>query len=235
MKNLSINIYQGKQKLIYSDINIVIDVLRAFTVSHYAFLNNVKKIVLVNSVSKALELKKEDTVLSGEIKGLKIESFDCGNSPYEISKLNLKDKTLIQKTTNGVEVALHSLNTDNLFVTGYTNAYTLSTYIKNYIKKIDKQNITINIIASHPTADEDLACAYYIKSIIENDSINLQKLDEDMVFSILNAKASKKFLDISNKDFNVLDLTMSSVTINSNFVMNVFTSDNNIEIRKKNV
>ena len=71
-----INIYQGNDlTLPDADINVVIDVVRAFTVSHYAFIRGAENIFLVPTVEDALSLKKTHpkSLLAGEINGLPID------------------------------------------------------------------------------------------------------------------------------------------------------------------
>jgi 2-phosphosulfolactate phosphatase len=236
MKNIIVNTYQGNNDLEYSDINIVIDVIRAFTVSHHAFLNGVKEIILTNNEEEALFLKRKNNefILSGEVNGIKINSFEFGNSPYDLSSVNLNEKTLIQKTTNGVKVAISSLDTDNLFVTGYSNAFTTASYVKELLNTINKDTIVINIIASHPTGDDDFACAHYLKNIILDNVNELKDLEESIVYRIVNSDAAKKFYDIKNKDFSILDILLCSVQVKSNFVMQVKNDKNRIVISKKN-
>ncbi len=233
-KNISVNIYQGNNSLEYSDINVVIDVIRAFTVSHHAFLNKAKEIILTNSEEEALFLKKNNelVILAGEVKGFKIDSFDFGNSPYDMTINDIKEKILVQKTTNGVKVALNSLDTDNLFVTGYSNAFTTSKHILKLIQQIEKQNIKINIIASHPSGDDDLACALYMKKLILNDFKSLKSLEEETVYRIVNSEAAHKFYDIGNEDFSILDISLCCVKKHSDFVMKATKENNQIKVKK---
>ncbi len=106
---MPIAIYQGHHhSLAPADINIVIDVIRAFTVAHYAFIGGAKEILLVRTADEAFALKDTypDYVLTGEEKGVGISGFDLDNSPKRMAGQNMTDKSLIQKTTNGVTAAL---------------------------------------------------------------------------------------------------------------------------------
>ena len=234
MNNI-VTIKQGITNLNYADVNIIVDVIRAFTVSHYAYLAGVEKILLIDSIEDALEYKSIDTILSGEVNAYKISEFDIGNSPYEISQLNLNNKTLVQKTTNGVSVTLNSLKAKNIFVTGFTNALNTAIYVKHLMKK--QENFRINIIASHPSGDDDLACAEYIKQIIINSEYNLKALNEATIQRILKSDAAKKFLDDDNKDFLLLDLVKCISMIDTDFIMEVKkdTSSNLPTIFKKEI
>lgn len=79
----------------------------------------------------------------------------------------MTDKSLIQKTTNGVTAALGALNAKHLFVTGFSNAKTTA----QHVKKLVANDCVINIVASHPSGDDDMACAEYIKGIIEGTNV----------------------------------------------------------------
>ncbi|WP_413769809.1 2-phosphosulfolactate phosphatase, partial [Vibrio vulnificus] len=48
-----------------------------------------------------------------------MSGFDLDNSPKRMAGQNMTDKSLIQKTTNGVTAALGALNAKHLFVTGF--------------------------------------------------------------------------------------------------------------------
>lgn len=195
-----INIIQGNDKRVdFVDINIVIDVIRAFSTSFIAFKNGVKDIILVNEEEKALGLKSQnrELILVGEIGGFKIESFDFGNSPYELSSVNLNQKSIVFKTTNGVKATLNSLNANRVFVTGFSNAKTLAEYIKS-LSSIN----SINIIASHPHSEDDLAVAEYIRDILLDKKVDIEAIKD----KIKSSHSAKKFYDINQKEFNIIDM-----------------------------
>lgn len=214
-----INIYQGSSPPpTVAKITIVIDVIRAFTVAHYAFLQGVKRILLVDSVEQALTLKKENPhyLLAGEVRGLPIKGFDLDNSPHHIQEMKLEDKVIVQKTTNGVKATLSCLESEHVFVTGFTNAKTTAEFIRE--KLVDEKRNTINIIASHPTGDDDLACAEYIRSILEqNNSISHQSIVE----RIMHSHVAEKFFDDDNIAFSRDDIFHCIRELNTEFVMRV--------------
>lgn len=234
-KNIDIQIIRGNDKVLaYADINIIIDVIRAFTVSHFAFLSGAKRIYLTNSETKALAYKKAlpNVLLSGEVKGFKIESFDFGNSPYDMKNIDLNDKTLVQKTTNGVKATLNSLNSDAVFVTGFSNAKSTARYIRERMKDIKKDTISINIIASNESGEDDLACAKYMKSwILSEQNIS----EEHIAYSIMASHSAQKFLDKKDSEFSILDLLLCSIPHNSDFVMQVKKDKEDIVIEKLSI
>lgn len=81
----------------------VIDTITATSSITTIFGSECSRIVLSKEVEEAFLLKKilRDYLLCGEEDGLKPEGFDYGNFPSEFSGMNLKDKKIILKSTNG--------------------------------------------------------------------------------------------------------------------------------------
>ncbi|MFD1177920.1 2-phosphosulfolactate phosphatase [Paenibacillus puldeungensis] len=216
---MKIQIIQGNDhQLEDADVNVVIDVIRAFTVAHYAFINGANEIILVGTVDEAFRLKETyvDYLLAGEVDGLPIKGFDLDNSPVHIQQADLQGKSLIQKTTNGVKAALHSLNAKHILVTGFSNAKTTAEYIKNRIMK-ENSDPSIHIIASHPTDDDDLACAEYIAGLLNNTCGSAG----DVVKRIEASRAAQKFYDPNNPEFLREDIDWCIQELPSDFVMKV--------------
>src|SRR5579883_1599931 len=81
-------------------IVIVIDVIRAFTVAAYAFAEGARELWLVRTVEDALALRElaPDALLAGEIGGRLISGFDLNNSPYMMTRANVRGRRIIQRT-----------------------------------------------------------------------------------------------------------------------------------------
>ena len=213
---IQINIYQGNDLVLPdADINVIIDVVRAFTVTHCAFIQGAKEIMLVPTAEDAFHLKRTypEVLLAGEINGLPIDGFDLDNSPVNISDSVLTGKTIIQKTTNGVKATLNSLNAKTILVTGFSNANATITHISKLCKKNSVK--IINLIASHPSSDEDMACAEYIKSML----LHSQNKTEETQRRILNSSAVKKFLDPTIPEFDPGDIEYCTEPLAPEFVM----------------
>jgi len=226
---MKIQIHQGNDlKLPASDANIVIDVVRAFTVAHYAFLRGAEKILLVPDVEEALAVRREqpDVLLAGEIGGLPIEGFDLDNSPCRFDAADLQGRTLVQKTTNGVKAALHSLGAPLVLVTGFSNAVATAEYLK---RRFGGSDTRINLVASHPTGDEDLACAEYIRSLILDEGMQ----SDEVCDRIFGCETVKKFLDPSRPEFNADDIDYCARALDAAFVMAVDKEGRRPAIRKE--
>jgi len=175
-----------------ADINIVIDVIRAFTVAQIAFMRGVREIFLVNTTGEAFAIKRANPgyPLAGEIEGLPIDGFDLDNSPQRFSTADVAGKTLVQKTSNGVKATLLALNADTILVTGLANAGNAARYARGLAAA--KPGCVINIIASHAGDDDDLACAEYILDVI----LDARTLDvEDIKRRIRDSRPAQKFYD----------------------------------------
>ncbi|MED0867507.1 2-phosphosulfolactate phosphatase [Bacillus spizizenii] len=214
---MPITIYQGHHhSLAPADINIVIDVIRAFTVAHYAFIGGAKEILLVGTAEEAFALKDTypDYVLTGEEKGVGINGFDLDNSPKRMAMQDMADKRLIQKTTNGVTAALGALNAKHLFVTGFSNAKTTAEHVKTLAVK----DCVMNIVASHPSGDDDMACAEYIKGIIAGTNAVTAA---EVIERIKRSSVAEKFFDRSQPLFDPEDISYCTKELTGDFVMKV--------------
>jgi 2-phosphosulfolactate phosphatase len=208
-----IRIFQGNDlALPYADANVIIDVVRAFTVSHYAFLQGAEAILLVPEVAEAFALRDElqNALLAGEVGGLVIEGFDLDNSPRRFAATDLRGRTIIQKTTNGVKAALHSLGAPTVLVTGFSNARATATYLAQL-----SSVRSINLVASHPTGDEDLACAEYIRSLLLGEAVG----SEEVQRRIRGSATVQKFLDPAQPAFDPADIDYCSEPLKAEFVM----------------
>ncbi|MFZ3578479.1 2-phosphosulfolactate phosphatase [Virgibacillus sp. DJP39] len=216
---MQINIFQGSETpSIPATITIVIDVIRAFTVSNVAFLGGANRIFLADSVQQAIKIKQEnpDFLLAGEVNGLAVKGFDLDNSPFRIQKEFLVGKTLVQKTTNGVKATLNCLASEHLYVTGFTNARKTAEYVRDSLN--NNKQMTVNIIASHPSGDDDLACAEYIKSILEGSN---SILADEVINRIKCSHVAEKFFNEENIGFMREDIFTCIKEFDSGFVMKV--------------
>lgn len=89
---------------------VVIDVIRATSTIVEALANGARAVYPTGSTEDALRLAgslgRDDTLLCGERRGLKIEGFDLGNSPAEFAPDVVDGKRLVMTTTNGTRALL---------------------------------------------------------------------------------------------------------------------------------
>jgi len=152
---------------------VVIDVLRAFSVSAYALAGGARDCLLVPTVEEARALADEipDAVLSAEVDTLPIAGIAISNSPTQIVKADLRGRTLVQRTSAGTPVISavgegHDIYAGSLVVARATAQACL-------LRKPD--SVTLISSADFP---EDHACALYIESLINgtHDATEVEEL-----------------------------------------------------------
>ncbi|MCL4377378.1 MAG: 2-phosphosulfolactate phosphatase, partial [Actinobacteria bacterium] len=106
----------------------VIDVIRATSTIATILGNGGKKIIITGNKKEAFKFKKmyDDYILCGEEGGLPPRRFDYGNSPLEISNLDIKNRNFIMMTTNGTQSFFKVEKCRNVFSLSILNLkYTL--------------------------------------------------------------------------------------------------------------
>lgn len=149
---------------------VVIDVLRAFTVSAYALAGGARECRLVRTVEEAriLAARTDGAVVSAEENALPVEGIPISNSPTRIEETDLHHRTLIQRSTAGTQCAVVSQADDmfaaSLVVAGATAQACLL-----------RRPATLTLVASadHP---EDHACASYLEALMRGAKPDLDAL-----------------------------------------------------------
>jgi 2-phosphosulfolactate phosphatase len=103
----------------------VVDVLRATTTMVEALANGARAIYPADSTEGAMRLVqslgRDELVLCGERRGLKIEGYDLGNSPAEFTKEVIGGKPLVMNTTNGTQAFLAAEGAERILAASLTN------------------------------------------------------------------------------------------------------------------
>ncbi|MEM0911925.1 MAG: 2-phosphosulfolactate phosphatase [Pseudomonadota bacterium] len=226
---MNVSIYQGNETLplVAAEVTVVIDVIRAFTTSEVAFSKGVDKILMVKDTTKAFDLREghPELLLMGEVDAHPIPGFDFDNSPWRLhqSDIDITGKTLVQRTTNGVKAVVNNFNPRYTFVTGFSNALSTAVFIKEHISASG-----VNLIASHPSSDEDMACAEYMKALIEDEGANAN----DFAQRILDSSAAQKFFNGSDIFLSEDIALCAEEKVNNLFVMEVNRVDETLVMTK---
>ena len=149
---------------------VVIDVLRAFTVSAYALTGGARECRLVQTVAEARALaeKTPGSVICAEEDGLPVEGIAISNSPTRIRATDLMDRILIQRSTAGTQ-AVAAVAGDDIFAASLVVAR--ATVQACLLRK--PETLTLVASADYP---EDHACAQYMEAIIEGSPPDLEQL-----------------------------------------------------------
>lgn len=104
---------------------VVIDVIRATTVIVEALASGARAIYPTVSVEEAIRLAhtlgREDTLLCGERKGLRVDGFHLGNSPREFTREKVEGKRLVMSTTNGTRALWACQAAERVVVLSFLN------------------------------------------------------------------------------------------------------------------
>jgi 2-phosphosulfolactate phosphatase len=181
---------------------IIIDVFRAFTTAAVAFDRGAARIILVAEVAEALDLRRQGLgdLCMGEVDGSKPEAFDFGNSPYELSQVDLTGKTLIQSTRAGtVGVAAAAAAADTLYLGAFVTAMATVRAI------LASPPALVSIVAMGNRAiersDEDEQCALYLRNLLQG-----RRPDPDAVKRlVLVGQEAQKYDDPTQPQFHPRD------------------------------
>ncbi len=104
---------------------VVIDVIRATSTIIEALAAGAQAVYPRLSSDEAIELAnslgREDTLLCGERRGLRIEGFDLGNSPLEFERERVAGKRLVMSTTNGTRAFLAAEDAERVLAASLMN------------------------------------------------------------------------------------------------------------------
>jgi 2-phosphosulfolactate phosphatase len=191
---------------------VVIDVLRAFTVSAYALAGGARECLLVPTVDEARELATSipDAVVSAEVDGLPIPGIAISNSPTQITRTDLRGRALVQRTSAGTPAinavdAGHDIFAASLVVARATAQACLLR---------DPEVVTLIASGDFP---EDHACALYIESLI-NGSPSRESVDE-LLQPLYASERYRRFATGDWPGFPKTDLDLALIPDRFDFAM----------------
>ena len=210
-------------------ITVVIDVFRAFSVEAYMLSMGADKIFPIGSSEEAYRLKSEnpDMILAGERHGKILPGFDTGNSPSQLSLLDLKGKCVVHTTSAGTQGIANATFADEILGASLVNARATAEYIKRSGAK-EVSLVCMGLEAVSET-EEDTLCARYIKSILEGTPIDMQSEIESLRYT-----SGAKFFDPEQNDvFPEADFAMCCELDKFNFAMHLERGDGTPDYMKK--
>lgn len=172
-------------------LTVIIDVFRAFTTECYAMAAGADKIIPVGNLDTAYQLKvsNPDYLLMGEQGGEKPAGFDYGNSPFQISNLDLTGKKIVHISSAGTKGLSNAKGASTIITGSFVNAQA----IINYIKMQNPQIVSLVCTGTdnETIRDEDALCAEYIKESLRGNTVNFV----EMRAHIIKSGCIDRFLD----------------------------------------
>jgi 2-phosphosulfolactate phosphatase len=144
---------------VHEKVVVMIDVLRASSTIVTALGNGAKGVIpaadMETATKIAQNLDPSNYLLSGEKNGIKIESFNLGNSPLEHSAEAVKGKTIILNTTNGTKAIKRASKAKKILVGSFLN---LAATV-NYLEQTGDEAVLVCAGWRGHLSFEDLLCA----------------------------------------------------------------------------
>jgi len=205
---------------------IVIDVIRAFTNAAFAFSRGASQIIPVSGVEEALELKGRipNSLACGEVGGVPPEGFDFGNSPTITNTLDLRGRTVIQRTGAGTQGVARSVLASEMIAASFVVAEATVKYVQRF------QPDEVSFVITGETYDggaEDFACAEYLEALLRGHSPDTAPLIE----RVRNSHDGMQFLNAAMPHAPASDLDHCIAVNKFNFAMPVSRQNGNSVMR----
>lgn len=141
---------------------VIIDVFRAFTLAPCAFARGARSILPVATPAEALAMKRADPglLLAGEQDGRPLPGFDFGNSPAAILRAALSGRSLVLRTSAGVQGLLAAAGADEVITGSFVNAAAIVEHVR--LRRPQQVSLVCMGWNAAQRAAEDEACADYL-------------------------------------------------------------------------
>jgi len=163
-------------------IVVVIDVLRAFSCSALMFHYGVRDLALVRTPQEALAFRERDPdyLVAGEVKGVKVEGFDLGNSPADIvtkGEAFFRNRRVAVRSSAGTQGVLAAAANAEQVILG---SYMTAAAIARHIRTTGGNDAVVTIVAMgfegiKPSV-EDERCGDYIEHLLKVGGLDGPKL-----------------------------------------------------------
>lgn len=211
------------------DVVVVIDVLRSFTTSAYAFAAGVSTIYPVDSIAGAFRLQRRlpDAVTSGAVGGGDpIPGFDFGNSPSAVQGVDLRGRPLIQTTAAGVRGLTRFRHARALFA----GSLVLGRATAEALRALQPSEVCFVITGEwvDRDGDEDLACADYLEALLRGEAA------DPALFAarVRNSDFGRRFQAATNPHLPPADLTLCAQVDCFDFALVAASCDGHLQLRR---
>jgi 2-phosphosulfolactate phosphatase len=172
-------------------VTVVIDVFRAFSVACYAYARGAKRVIPVAEIDAALSLKRDhpEYLTIGERGGKKVDGFDFGNSPTEISQADVRGKTIVHTTSAGTQGLTNASQADVVLTGSLVNAAAICSYIQS-LRPERVSIVRMGRAAVERSAEDDL-CAEVLRGRLNGEGYDVSTVREQLRHST----AGKVFFD----------------------------------------
>lgn len=114
---------------------VIIDIFRASTSIAAALDSGAREVYVAGSMNEADALKRRiggDVVLAGERGGLRIDGYDLGNSPREMTPETVADRAVIFNSTNGTKLLRRFADFPHVAVGSFVCLSAVIAYLRQF-------------------------------------------------------------------------------------------------------
>ncbi len=161
-----------REKNLSETVCIVLDIFRATTVIVTAMAHGCQHIIPVLTIEEARKLADQigPVLLAGERQSIKINGFDCGNSPFEFSKDKVQAQKIVMTTSNGTIAINSTKGAYRTLIGSFLNAEAVCTEAKTCGKDI----LIVCAGTDRLFSLEDALCAgLLVQRLIEADHVSM--------------------------------------------------------------
>jgi 2-phosphosulfolactate phosphatase len=209
---------------------VIVDVIRAFTTAAYAFAAGAEAIYLVASIEEAFAfIRTHPAALAmGEEGGRRIEGFTFSNSPVEVSRANLRGRTLVQRTSAGTQGVVMATQATRLWCASLVCANATAGAINK--AAIGPPTYVISgcfVNRSSASGSDDLACAEYIEGIRTSQSVD----PSATISRISNSDEAQRTLRLGGGNVDPDDIAFATRVDAFDFAMEVIRTPIGLRMR----
>lgn len=197
---------------------VVIDVLRAFTVSAYALAGGARDVVFVANLEEArlVAAAIPGALLCAEVDGLPVEGIPISNSPTQVAAADLAGRTLVQRSSAGVQaLAAVAPHAEGLLAACLVVAGATAAEVRRRRPEV------VTLLPSVPEHAEDAACADALEQLLGGGRPDLDAL-------LAPLRASERYAELASglrPGFPATDLDLALVLDRFDFPLPVETGE----------
>jgi len=146
---------------------VVVDVLRAFTTTPWLYARGAVDVWLASDDGHALSLKRQLSIDGPGVVAIRDGAlkpgFDFGNSPGQVSRRDLREHQIVQRTANGTRGVLALPHVQHVFAASFVNASATVAALRA---------LGVDRVLFVPTGgDEDRACVEWLQALLTSASV----------------------------------------------------------------
>jgi 2-phosphosulfolactate phosphatase len=208
---------------------VVIDVLRAFTVSACALAAGAAECRLVGEVEEALELAAclPGAVVSAEVEGLPVPGIPISNSPTQVCAADLQGKALVQRTSSGTQAVVAAAGAARL----YAGSLVVAAATARALRAEAPELVTLVASGADRGHPEDDACAAYLEGLLCGRPADLSAL-------LAPLRESERYAELRSgawPGFPPSDLELALTPDRFDFAMPVEPDELSLRIRRGSI